>query len=85
MVNHAEILLSTVQHLRRFLSKNPRARSDIATIECSWLPGELFPPERRVVLQALNVLINAGELIATGQGEHTVFSAKEPLEQVAGY
>ena len=85
MSNHAEILLSTVQNLRRYLFSHPHARGDIATVERSWLPGELFPPERTVLVQAVNVLVNAGELFVTEGDDATVYCAEAPLDRVAGY
>ncbi len=85
MSNHAEILLSTVQHLRRHIGAHPYARGDMDTVEQAWLPGELFPPERSVLLQALNVLINAGELFASEHDNVTVYSAEAPLYHAAGY
>lgn len=63
MLNHAEILLSTVQNLRGYLARHPHARGDLNAIRREWLPGELFPPEAEVVRQAVNVLVNAGELV----------------------
>ena len=85
MLNDAEILLSTAQNLRGYLARHPQARGDVATIENHWLPGELFPPERTVVVQAINVLVNAGELVAVGSGDNPVYYAKAPLDLVAGY
>ncbi|MFK8031194.1 MAG: hypothetical protein AB8G18_13235 [Gammaproteobacteria bacterium] len=85
MSNEAEILLSTAQNLRGYLAQHPQARADVATIETHWLPVELFPPERTVVLQAINVLVNAGELVAVGSEDNPVYCAKAPLDLVAGY
>ncbi len=85
MSNHAEILLSTVQNLRVYLLAHPHARANVVTIENDWLPSELFPPERSVVLQAVNVLVNAGELVATGLTDDPTYCAKAPLDRVAGY
>ena len=84
MVNQAEILLSTVQHLRRYLSQHPRARGDLTTIQQRWLPGELFPPEPAVLTQALNVLINAGELHVT-QDNNPVYSVRKSVDYAAAY
>ncbi len=85
MSNHAEILLSTVQNLRVYLLKHAHARAELSAIENDWLPSELFPPERRVVLQAISVLVNAGELVALGSPENPTYCAKAPLDRVAGY
>ena len=85
MSNHAEILLSTAQNLRVHLTKNPHARADVRAIENDWLPSELFPPERPLVLQAINVLVNAGELVAVGSADNPTYCAKAPLDKVASY
>lgn len=85
MSNHAEMLLSTVQNLRGYLVGHPHARGDIATIRYTWLPGELFPPEERMVQQAVNVLVNSGELVGVTEADTRVYCAKDPLDQVAGY
>ena len=81
MQNHAERLLSTVQHLRHYLSNHPNARGDLAEVE-RWLPPELFPPERDLIVQALNVLINAGELFMTDR-DRPEYSARSPLKRAA--
>lgn len=82
MTNENEQLLNTVQQLRRYVRENPIATASLEQVRWDWLPGELFPPDEVLVSKALNVLINAGELVMREHDVEKIFLA--PAAAVAG-
>ena len=78
--NQSEQLLSAVQELRSHLRVFPGAQAEFESIRRYWLPRQLFPPDETIVHQALNVLINAGELVQYQRAGGFYYRAKAPLD-----
>ena len=60
--DRSDNLLATVQELRAHLQAYPGAQADFHGIRRYWLSSQLFPPDDQLLHQALNVLINSGDL-----------------------
>ena len=88
MSDQAEKLLATIQELRQYLEQFPQAQATFEEIQNRWLPSQLLPPSDTVLFQAINVLVNAGELQRADIDGVATYCSKLPLDnlpQVAGY
>lgn len=82
--DQSERMLATVQELRDHLQNFPEAQASFDSIRRYWLQSQLFPPDPMVLYQAINVLINAGELELVRRADgQTQYRATHPYSALA--